>query len=199
MNEAQTMTTQTSETAVQGNPKRKRMLLILLAVILIVAALAFAWEQLFGRWSEHTDDAYIGGNVVQITPQTVGTVTSIGADDGDLVHEGQVLVQFDPSDAEIGLQQAEANLARTVRQVRGSTTAWMATRPRWRRRRSPCRRPGQTSTAVARPGWRDLPGGTGPRPRRPGFRAERPDQRRAAAQYQPRAGGRHCDRLPTLT
>ncbi|BBP82049.1 multidrug resistance protein [Pseudomonas sp. Pc102] len=119
MNEAQTMTTQTSETAVQGNPKRKRMLLILLAVILIVAALAFAWEQLFGRWSEHTDDAYIGGNVVQITPQTVGTVTSIGADDGDLVHEGQVLVRFDPSDAEIGLQQAEANLARTVRQVRG--------------------------------------------------------------------------------
>lgn len=119
MNEAQTMTPQTSETAVQGNPKRKRMLLILLAVILIVAALGFAWEQLFGRWSEHTDDAYIGGNVVQITPQTVGTVTSIGADDGDLVHEGQVLVQFDPSDAEIGLQQAEANLARTVRQVRG--------------------------------------------------------------------------------
>lgn len=36
-----------------------------------------------------------------------------------MVHEGQVLLNFDPSDALVGLQSAEANLARTVRQVRG--------------------------------------------------------------------------------
>ena len=41
------------------------------------------------------------------------------ADDGDLVHEGQVLINFDPNDAAVGLQSAQANLARTVRQVRG--------------------------------------------------------------------------------
>lgn len=57
--------------------------------------------------------------MVQITPQIVGTVVSIGADDGDLVRKGQELVRFDPSDADIALQRAEANLAHTVRQVRG--------------------------------------------------------------------------------
>lgn len=105
--------------SVSANPARKRMLLILLLVVVIGGAVSFGWELLVGRWFEATDDAYIGGNIVQITPQTIGTVVSIGADDGDLVQAGQVLVKFDSSDADVGVQQAEANLARTVRQVRG--------------------------------------------------------------------------------
>ncbi|MGC4009291.1 MAG: efflux RND transporter periplasmic adaptor subunit [Pseudomonas sp.] len=112
------MSTATQETP-NGNPKRKRWLLILLAVVILAGLASVAWEVLYGRWHEDTDDAYVNGNVVQITPQITGTVVSIGADDGDLVHKGQVLVKFDPSDADIALQQAEANLARTVRQVRG--------------------------------------------------------------------------------
>ncbi|KAF1067465.1 MAG: Multidrug export protein EmrA [Pseudomonas citronellolis] len=111
------MTTETQDNA--GKNPRKRWLLIVLLVVIIAGAVALAWELLFGRWYEDTDDAYVNGNVVQITPQITGTVVSIGADDGDLVQKGQVLVKFDPSDADIALQQAEANLARTVRQVRG--------------------------------------------------------------------------------
>ncbi|MCJ1880861.1 efflux RND transporter periplasmic adaptor subunit [Pseudomonas nitroreducens] len=112
------MSTATQETP-SSNPKRKRWLLILLAVVILAGLASVAWEVLYGRWHEDTDDAYVNGNVVQITPQITGTVVSIGADDGDLVRKGQVLVKFDPSDADIALQQAEANLARTVRQVRG--------------------------------------------------------------------------------
>ncbi|MED5611573.1 efflux RND transporter periplasmic adaptor subunit [Pseudomonas sp. JH-2] len=112
------MTTDTQETT-GGNPQRKRWLLILLAVVILAGIAAALWEFLYGRWHEDTDDAYVNGNVVQITPQITGTVVSIGADDGDLVQKGQVLVKFDPSDADVALQQAEANLARTVRQVRG--------------------------------------------------------------------------------
>jgi len=112
------MSTATQE-APASNPKRKRWLLILLAVVVLAGLASVAWEILYGRWHEETDDAYVNGNVVQITPQITGTVVSIGADDGDLVRKGQVLVKFDPSDADIALQQAEANLARTVRQVRG--------------------------------------------------------------------------------
>ncbi|MCY1264062.1 Multidrug export protein EmrA [compost metagenome] len=112
------MTTDKQEIA-NSMSQRKRWLLILLAVVLIAGAASASWEYLVGRWHEHTEDAYVNGNVVQITPQITGTVVSIGADDGDLVHKGQVLVRFDPSDADIALQQAEANLARSVRQVRG--------------------------------------------------------------------------------
>jgi len=103
-----------------GNPRKRRVMLLALALIVILAGVGvWAWHELYGRWNESTDDAYVNGNVVEITPQVTGTVVSIGADDGDLVREGQVLVQFDPNDAEVGLQSAQANLARTVRQVRG--------------------------------------------------------------------------------
>lgn len=99
--------------------KRKAWLLSLLLLVLLAGAGTWAWYSLIGRWHESTDDAYVNGNVVEITPLVTGTVTSIGADDGDLVHAGQVLLQFDPSDSEVALQSAEAKLARSVRQVRG--------------------------------------------------------------------------------
>ncbi|MNE00475.1 Multidrug export protein EmrA [compost metagenome] len=99
--------------------KRKVWLLALLVLVVVLGAAVWAWHELYGRWNESTDDAYVNGNVVEITPLISGTVVSIGADEGDLVHEGQVLLEFDPSDAQVGLQSAEANLARAVRQVRG--------------------------------------------------------------------------------
>ena len=114
-------TTQTAENT-PGNPnsgKRKFMLLILAVAVALSGAGVWAYHEFYGRWSESTDDAYVNGNVVEITPLVTGTVVSIGADDGDLVHEGQVLINFDPNDAQVGLQSAQANLARTVRQVRG--------------------------------------------------------------------------------
>ncbi|SFO85823.1 membrane fusion protein, multidrug efflux system [Pseudomonas sp. NFACC24-1] len=113
-------TTQSENTQDSGNPRKRKVMLLALALIVILAGLGvWGWHELYGRWSESTDDAYVNGNVVEITPLVTGTVVSIGADDGDLVREGQVLVQFDPNDAEVGLQSAQANLARTVRQVRG--------------------------------------------------------------------------------
>jgi membrane fusion protein (multidrug efflux system) len=105
--------------AKKGNGKRKLMLFILLIVVLLAGAGVWAYHVLYGQFSESTDDAYVNGNVVEITPLVTGTVTSIGADDGDLVHAGQVLLQFDPADAKIALQNAQANLAKAVRSVRG--------------------------------------------------------------------------------
>ena len=110
--------------APDGQPKKnsgkRKLLLIGLALIVILGGLGvWFWYETYGRWSESTDDAYVNGNVVEITPQITGTVISIGADDGDLVREGQVLVQFDPNDAEVALQSSEANLGKVVRQVRG--------------------------------------------------------------------------------
>ena len=103
-----------------GSQRKRKLWLSGLAILVILMGLGvWAWHELYGRWSESTDDAYVNGNVVAITPLVTGTVVSIGADDGDLVHEGQVLLNFDPSDSLVSLQSAEANLARTVRQVRG--------------------------------------------------------------------------------
>jgi len=70
------------------------------------------------RYQQSTDDAYVNGNVVQITPQIYGTVVAIGADDTKFVKAGQPLVRLDQADAKVALDQAEAQLARTVREVR---------------------------------------------------------------------------------
>ena len=103
----------------QGNGKRKRMMTLLAAVIAIAAIAYGLYYFLVARFHESTDDAYVNGNVVQITPQVVGTVIAVNADDTQTVKIGDPLVQLDPADSRIALQQAEANLGQTVRQVRG--------------------------------------------------------------------------------
>ena len=77
-----------------------------------------AYWALVLRHYESTDNAYVQGNVVQITPQVAGTVLAMLADDTDFVKAGQPLVKLDPADAQVALEQAEAQLAQTVREVR---------------------------------------------------------------------------------
>ena len=114
---------QAAAPAAPTNGKRRKFLLLLLAVVVIAAIAWTAWYLLVARWHQDTDDAYVQGNVVSITPQSIGTVVSIGADDGMKVEAGQVLVQLDPNDAQVAYEQAVANLANTVRQVRGLYSA----------------------------------------------------------------------------
>ncbi|MBN3790024.1 efflux RND transporter periplasmic adaptor subunit [Burkholderia sp. Ac-20353] len=103
----------------QSNGKRKRMMTLLVAVIVIAAIAYGLYYFLVARFHESTDDAYVNGNVVQITPQVTGTVIAVKADDTQTVKAGDPLVVLDPADSQVSLQQAEANLAQTVRQVRG--------------------------------------------------------------------------------
>jgi membrane fusion protein (multidrug efflux system) len=97
---------------------RKRALLGVTALV-VLAGLAYGvYYFLFLSHYESTDNAYVQGNVVQITPQVGGTVVAIKADDTDFVKAGQLLVRLDPADAQVALDQAEAQLAQTVREVR---------------------------------------------------------------------------------
>src|SRR6201991_388237 len=102
-----------------NNGKRKRMMTILVVIILLAAIGYGAYYFLVARFQESTDDAYVNGNVVQITPQVPGTVVAVNADDTQTVKVGDPVVVLDPADARVALQQTEANLAQVVRQVRG--------------------------------------------------------------------------------
>ncbi len=103
----------------KSNGKRRRVLIILGIIVLIVGISWLAYWFFYARWYETTDDAYAQGNVVSIVPQTMGTVVSIDADNGMKVEAGQALVHLDPNDAQVAYEQAIANLAGSVRQVRG--------------------------------------------------------------------------------
>ena len=101
-----------------GNGKRRRALTALAAVVIVAGGGWGLYEWLVASHYEDTDNAYVQGNVIQITPQIGGTVMAINADDTDFVKAGQPLVQLDPADAKVSLEQAEAALAQTVRQTR---------------------------------------------------------------------------------
>jgi membrane fusion protein (multidrug efflux system) len=98
--------------------RRRRALSVVLVVFLLVGLGWIAWWYFESRGHETTDNAYVGGNLVQVTPRVPGTVVAIGADDTDLVEAGQTLVRLDPSDAGVALAQAEAQLAQAVREAR---------------------------------------------------------------------------------
>jgi membrane fusion protein (multidrug efflux system) len=98
--------------------KRKRALTAIGAVVLLGGAAYGAYYALVASHYEDTDNAYVQANVVQITPQVGGTVVAIDADDTDKVKTGQTLIRLDNADARIALDQAEAQLAQTVREVR---------------------------------------------------------------------------------
>lgn len=99
---------------------RRRFLLLGLATLVVLAAIGYGiYYFVHGRWFESTEDAYANGNIVEITPQVAGTIVEIGVADNMLVTAGQTVVKLDPNDSAVALQQAEALLARSVRQVRG--------------------------------------------------------------------------------
>src|SRR5690348_5989747 len=109
----------TQKPKLASNTIRRWRWLGALAAILVTAGAVYGayWAQVL-RYHQSTDDAYVGGNVVQITPQISGTVVAIGADDTQFVKAGQTLVRLDQEDARVALDQAEAQLAKTVREVR---------------------------------------------------------------------------------
>lgn len=98
---------------------RRRPLLIALTLVFGVALAGyFVYEWLRGSGYESTEDAYVSGNLVQLMPQVSGTVLTIYADDMDFVEAGQTIVKLDEADRDIALEQAEAELAQAVRDVR---------------------------------------------------------------------------------
>lgn len=105
-------------TASSSSPLRRRLLWIAGLVFLLLALGYGLWWWLYGSHYESTDDAYVHGNLVQVTPQVSGIVVSIAADDTQRVNSGQSLIQLDATDADIALKQASAQLAQAVRQVR---------------------------------------------------------------------------------
>jgi membrane fusion protein (multidrug efflux system) len=111
------MTEQTNHT-----PQSRRKLALGLCAAVLAAAAGIAWSSPgvlgIGWNSQQTEDAYVEGNLVHVTPQVAGTVTRIAADNTDFVRPGEVLVQLNDVDARLALDRAEAALARSARQVR---------------------------------------------------------------------------------
>lgn len=108
-----------STTATQPNEKKRKTLLAGITLAFIAAGIAYAaYYQIVLSKVQETDNAYVGGNLVNLSSQVTGNVTEIRADETQMVQAGAPLIQLDAADADIALQQADARLGAAVRQQR---------------------------------------------------------------------------------
>jgi len=102
----------------RATSKRRLRLIALGLAASFGAAVYGGYWFLFARHHQSTDDAYVNGDLVQITSEVPGTVMALEADDTQGVERGQTLLTLDPADAQVAMSDAEARLARAVREVR---------------------------------------------------------------------------------
>jgi membrane fusion protein (multidrug efflux system) len=108
-----------TDTQTTPNPNKRRAVLAGITVAFIVASVGYgAYYLLVASKHAETDNAYVGGNLVNVSSQVTGSVIEIGADETQMVRAGTELVRLDPADAAINLAQAEARLGTAVRQQR---------------------------------------------------------------------------------
>jgi len=77
-------------------------------LLLVLGAIFFYWRSTF---TEDTDDAQVDGNLYQISSRVSGQVVKVYVDDNQTVQAGQLLAEIDPTDYQVALDQAQANLA----------------------------------------------------------------------------------------
>ncbi|MGE5391887.1 MAG: HlyD family secretion protein [Deltaproteobacteria bacterium] len=100
-----------TEIGAKPEKKRKRMGLIILAVILVIAAGGICWWNQVLRTTIKTDNAKVTGDIVDISPKVSGRLDVILVKEQQPVKKGQVLARLDSEPLKIALAQAEGTLA----------------------------------------------------------------------------------------
>jgi membrane fusion protein (multidrug efflux system) len=93
---------------------RKKPIIIGLAIVAVAAGTAY-W--LYAQNYENTDDAQVDGTISNISPRVSGTVTAVYVIENQPVKQGDVLAEIDPTDLQISLDQAKAQVAQAQAQV----------------------------------------------------------------------------------
>jgi membrane fusion protein (multidrug efflux system) len=102
-----------------SNSRRTLLFGVLTVVVLVLGLGYFIYWFAIGRTHVSTDDAYVNADSADITPQVAGQVIKVLAHDTEPVKQGQELVQIDPADAKVALDQAQAELDQATRKVNG--------------------------------------------------------------------------------
>ena len=108
-----------STETIKPNDKKRKTVLAGITLLFIAAGVAYAaYYQIVLSKVQETDNAYVGGNLVNLSSQVTGNVTEIGADETQMVQAGAPVIKLDSADADIALAQADARLGAAVRQQR---------------------------------------------------------------------------------
>jgi len=102
------------------NKLRRKRLFILLGLVVLKAGIGYGvYEYAHVSHFVTTDNAYTAAETAQVTPSIGGIVSEVRVTDTQAVKQGDIVVMLDDTDARLALDQAEAELGRAVRRVRG--------------------------------------------------------------------------------
>ena len=93
----------------EARRKRRRNLIILITTVVVVIAGLLLWRYLSSY--ESTDDAQADVHLYPVSARISGYVIRVNVNDNQWVNKGDVLVEIDPTDYQVALAQAQANLA----------------------------------------------------------------------------------------
>jgi len=102
------------------NNQRRKKLFVALGATVLAAGLGYGvYSFVYASRFVSTDNAYTAAETAQVTPAVSGIVRDVLVSDTQVVKQGQVMVVLDDVDARLALAQAEAELGRSIRRVRG--------------------------------------------------------------------------------
>jgi membrane fusion protein (multidrug efflux system) len=97
-------------------PRRRVNPLLVGGILLVLLAAGIGWY-IYSSGFEDTDDAQVDGHLNPIAARIDGTIKAVRVDDNETVQAGTVLVELDPSDGQVALQQAQAQHDQAVAQL----------------------------------------------------------------------------------
>jgi membrane fusion protein (multidrug efflux system) len=87
---------------------RRKVIAVIVIVVLALVAVAIWWHSTF---NENTDDAQVNGHLIQVSARINGHVAKVDVDENQVVKQGDVIAELDPSDYQVAVENAEAALA----------------------------------------------------------------------------------------
>lgn len=107
---------------------RRPAFLIGAALILLLAILFGVRYWVYARSHETTDDAFIDGHIIQVSPKVSGNIVKVYVSDNQIVNAGDLLAEIDDRDLQAKVDQAKAALNAGMAQQKQAQTQVTLTR-----------------------------------------------------------------------
>jgi membrane fusion protein (multidrug efflux system) len=93
-----------------GNLQKRNVAFAVLAVLLVVGVVSLFFFLEYRRTHVSTDDAFVDGHIHIVASKVPGTVLALHVKDNQLVKKDEPILEIDPVDYRVALQEAQANL-----------------------------------------------------------------------------------------
>ncbi len=115
--EGKSVQKQDDEDKPKDNPVKKMMIIGIVAAALIVGLIWGLKVYHYNQTHESTDDAYVTGNLVNVSPIISGTLSQLAVDEGYTVKQGDLIARLEDSGPRSAVQQARAAYQAALSQI----------------------------------------------------------------------------------